>query len=204
MTPLEWIDLVCVTLSSITTAVTDALLDPSQCLTCARMRPKCANRETRMRLLKAITVGLMLAAPVGAVAQDFDKGLAAADAGDYATALTEWRPLAEQGDANAQYNLAELYNTGQGVPQDRDQASIWYRLSAEQGHPFAIFQLGSDAVLEGDLITGLMWFLVAAGSGIEEAIYYEKKVSRLLTFEQQLVAARLAVACIDASYQNCD
>lgn len=155
-----------------------------------------------MKLLSALAVGLMLAGPVSA--QDFDKGSAAYDAGDFMTALQEWLPLAEQGDANAQYNLAELYKKGQGVPQDRVQASIWYRLSAEQGHPFAIFQLGSDAVLEGDLITGLMWFLVAAGSGIEEAIYFEKKVSRLLTFEQQLVAARLAVACIDASYQNCD
>ena len=43
------------------------------------------------------------------VAQDFQKGLAAAQAGDYATALQEWTPLAEAGDAAAQYNLGIMY-----------------------------------------------------------------------------------------------
>ncbi len=38
------------------------------------------------------------------LAQDYDKGLAAAQSGDFATALKEWRPLAEQGNAEAQLN----------------------------------------------------------------------------------------------------
>ena len=38
-------------------------------------------------------------------AQDFQKGVEAAQAGDYQTALQEWRPLAEQGDASAQFVL---------------------------------------------------------------------------------------------------
>ena len=46
---------------------------------------------------------VMLSAPVAA--QDFQKGFAAAQAGDFATALQEWTPLAEAGDADAQYNL---------------------------------------------------------------------------------------------------
>jgi TPR repeat protein len=41
----------------------------------------------------------------GAKTQDFGKGLAAAQSGDFATALKEWRPLAEQGDAQAQIIL---------------------------------------------------------------------------------------------------
>ena len=59
---------------------------------------------------------LMIAAPVAA--QDFDKELAAARSGDFATALKEWRPLAEQGKARAQYNLGVMFATGQGVRQD--------------------------------------------------------------------------------------
>ena len=47
---------------------------------------------------------IMLAAPISA--QDFQKGLEAAQSGDFATALKEWKPLSEQGDADAQYNLA--------------------------------------------------------------------------------------------------
>jgi len=52
---------------------------------------------------------------------------------DYAIALREWTPLAEQGDAYAQYNLGLMYERGQGVPQDYKIATKWYKLSAEQG-----------------------------------------------------------------------
>jgi TPR repeat protein len=54
--------------------------------------------------------------------------------GDYSTALKEWQPLAEQGDANAQYNLGKLYYHGWGVPQDYGQARDWYRKAAAQGY----------------------------------------------------------------------
>ena len=49
---------------------------------------------------------------------DFDKGLTAYKNGDYATALKEWKPLAEQGDANAQFGLGVMYEYGDGVPED--------------------------------------------------------------------------------------
>ena len=50
-------------------------------------------------------------------AQDYDRGFIAYEAGDYATALREWRPLAEQGDAQAQHNLASMYNKGKASVQ---------------------------------------------------------------------------------------
>ena len=53
--------------------------------------------------------------------------------GDYATALHAWQPLAEQGDARAQYNLGVMYAEGEGVPQDYKAAVQWYRRAAEQG-----------------------------------------------------------------------
>ena len=52
------------------------------------------------RLALALAVLIGLAAPAWA---GFDEGFAALKRGDYATALREWRPLAEQGDAGAQY-----------------------------------------------------------------------------------------------------
>ena len=58
-------------------------------------------------------------------------GVKAADAGDYATALREWLPLAEKGDSSAQYNLGVMHNNGYGVHQDNAEALKWYRLSAE-------------------------------------------------------------------------
>ena len=53
---------------------------------------------------------------------------------NYETALQEWNPLAKQGDANAQFNLGQMYRRGQGVVQNNKTAVKWYRLAAEQGN----------------------------------------------------------------------
>ena len=66
---------------------------------------------------------------------DFQKGLTAYESGDYATALREFEPLAEQGVADAQYNLGFMYDNGQGVRRNHKTAVKWYRLAAEQGMP---------------------------------------------------------------------
>jgi TPR repeat protein len=75
----------------------------------------------------------------------FEEGLAAYDKKDYQTALTEFRKAAEQGDADAQFNLGWMYADGQGVLQDFKTAVTWYRQAAEQGHacPCAV-RPGSD------------------------------------------------------------
>ena len=66
---------------------------------------------------------IMLAAPISA--QDFQKGLEAAQSGDFATALKEWTPLAAGGDSVAQYNLGLMYYNGWGVPQDDKETVRW-------------------------------------------------------------------------------
>jgi uncharacterized protein len=63
----------------------------------------------------AIILLLSFTAPVAA--GPLDDGTAAYDRGDYATALRLFRPLANQGDAGAQYNLGVMYALGQGVAQ---------------------------------------------------------------------------------------
>ena len=89
-----------------------------------------------------LTICLTLAVLLGGVGTswgaDYDKGLAAANSGDYATALREWTPLAEQGDADAQYNLGVMYRKGHGVPQDKVYAHIWYNIAATSGNKKAI------------------------------------------------------------------
>ncbi len=74
--------------------------------------------------------------------RDFNAGVAAYKLGAYATALREWRPLAEQGNAKAQYNLGLMYRKGQGVPQDDAEAVGWWRKAAEQGNAGAQNNLG--------------------------------------------------------------
>ncbi len=63
-----------------------------------------------MRALYGVFVfvlALVLSAPV--LAADFQAGLDTAERVDYAAALKEWRPLAEQGEASSQYNLGSMY-----------------------------------------------------------------------------------------------
>jgi TPR repeat protein len=91
-------------------------------------------------LLAALVVSLSLAAPV--LAGPLEDGDAAYNRGDYATALRLWRPLAEQGFANAQNNLGLMYANGQGVARDNREAVKWYRLAAEQGFAQAQYNLG--------------------------------------------------------------
>ena len=67
------------------------------------------------------------------MAQDFQKGLAAYNAGDYATALQEWTPLAEAGDIATQYNLGLMYGKGQGTLQDNATAHMWSNIGAANG-----------------------------------------------------------------------
>ncbi len=100
---------------------------------------------------------------------DFAAGVEAYERGDYATALREFRPLAERGDAAAQHNLGIMYGNGEGVPEDAIQAVFWYRQAAEQGHAKAQHNLGvmydnGEGVPEDDR-QAAFWFRKAAEQG---------------------------------------
>ena len=103
-----------------------------------------------IKAFKAVALGLslLLANVSVCYAQDLQKGLAAAQKGDFATALGEWRPLAEQGDADAQCNLGVSYANGQGVIQDNVYAYMWYNIAASGGD--------ANAVNERDVIAKKM------------------------------------------------
>ena len=72
------------------------------------------------RGIVAVALALVLAGPV--MGADPQAGWEAYNRGDYATALKELRPLAEQGDADAQSLLGYLYSEGLGVTQDYAEA----------------------------------------------------------------------------------
>lgn len=90
--------------------------------------------------------------------------------GDHTAKLRDLRPLAEQGDANAQYNLGEMYFRGQGVPKDRTVAAKWYRLAAKQGLAGAQHRLGFYNLIKNDT-EAVKWFRLAAEQGYPPAQY---------------------------------
>ena len=99
--------------------------------------PTTTRQNTPMRHLTTF-ICLTLAVLLGSVGTswgaDFNKGVAAYDSGDYATALREWRPLAEQGNADAQFNLGFMYDEGKGVLQDNVYAHMWWNIAAASGY----------------------------------------------------------------------
>ena len=125
---------------------------------------------------KKIIIGLLLSMLLGsgvAVAADYDKAFKAAQSGDFKTALAEWTPLAEQGDAKSQHNLGIMYEKGEGVPKNYKTAVKWYTLAAEQGDSNAQFNLGvmyenGTGVPENDK-TALKWFTKSATQGQVDA-----------------------------------
>jgi uncharacterized protein len=92
---------------------------------------------------------------------DFDRGLAAYNQGDYATALKEFLAAAEQGHVGAQVNLGMMYRDGRGIPKDYTEAERWYRKAAEQGYASAQFKLG----LMYENAKAVRWLQLAAEQG---------------------------------------
>ncbi len=77
-----------------------------------------------------IVTGVLLCASQVATAGPIEDGQAAFDRGDYATASSLWRSLAEQGDVRAQFHLGKMYQQGYGVPQDYVRAYMWFNVVA--------------------------------------------------------------------------
>ena len=116
-----------------------------------------------------LILAFFLSAPVS-WAGDFGDGLAAFKRGDHAAALRLWKPLADQGDRAAQYNLGLLYELGKGVPAYPAAARSWYEKSAAQNFAMAQHNLGrlyymGEGVPE-DYTKAIRYFLPAAEQGI--------------------------------------
>ena len=138
-----------------------------------------------MSLVRAIVLVLSFVCLAVLAWADFQAGKDAYDRGDYATALNEWRPLAEQGDPRAQFRLGSLYENGEGVPRDFAKARLWYEKAAAQGEAKAQFYLGiQSAYGEGgplDIVQAHMWYSLAAGNGNANAPGFRDDLARQMT-----------------------
>ena len=147
------------------------------------------------KLIGLLIVALLsLSGPAGA--GPFEDGKAAYDREDYATALKLWRPLADQGVAEAQYWLGIMCDNGLGVPQDHAEAMKWFRKAAVQGDASAQLYLGYmyelGRVVPEDYVLAHMWFNLAAAQGLQSAVTRRDDVARKMTPVQIGEAQKLA------------
>ncbi|WP_066699157.1 SPOR domain-containing protein [Sphingobium amiense] len=122
------------------------------------------------RMWESLMVTAMLATAAPALA-DVKAGVDAWQQGDYARAIAQWRPLAEAGDPDAQFNLGQAYKLGRGVQPDFDAALDWYRKAQRQGHLRAEDNLGLLLFQQGDR-DGAMPFLQKSASRGEPRAQY--------------------------------
>src|SRR5436309_7328966 len=92
-------------------------------------------------------------------------GIEAWQRSDYAGAVSIWRPLAEKGDADAEFNLGQAYRLGRGVPSNLAAAQTWFERAANQGHIDAQTTLGLLLFQNGDQAAGIKWLKQAAEKG---------------------------------------
>src|SRR5271165_3491366 len=108
-------------------------------MTQGELRAKPMKRRTA-----ALAIGGLLVPTLFGLASagSLEDGVAAYRQGDFAAAMRLLRPLADTGDAKAEFHLGRMYALGQGVGQDPGQAVAWYRKAAQHGNAEAEFVLG--------------------------------------------------------------
>ena len=120
------------------------------------------------RLVIAAAVLLGTSAPLSA--QSVTAGITAWQHSDYEGAVRIWRPLAEKGDPDAQFNLAQAYRLGRGVPINLAMAQTWLKRAALQGHVDAETTLGLLMFQNNNRSLGIYWLKAAAAKNDPRAL----------------------------------
>src|SRR5438132_944176 len=151
-------------------------------------------RQTIKTAFAVVLLTISLAGPVAA--GPLEDARAAYFRGDYATALRLFRPLADQGNTVAQFNLGVMYKDGTGVPQDYLEAVKWERLAADQGYADAQSNLGNmyyqGQGVPQDYVQAHKWYNLAASRFPASETEDRAKVVK----NRDLVAAKMTPAQI--------
>jgi hypothetical protein len=135
-------------------------------------------------------------------AEQLDGGIKAYQLGDYEPALSYFKPLAEEGVAEAQFYYGFMHAQALGVAQNYELAAEWYLESAIQGHPQAQNYLGL-LYYEGNGVVrsfreAFLYFELAAAAGNEDAannrLIVARKMSSTQITEAQKAAGEIIVA----------
>ena len=106
---------------------------------------------------------------------DLEGAVTAMRTGDFAEAYCIMRPLAERGDADAQYNIGWMYLNGYGLRVNESLVLEWWKKASAQGHTDASFSIGmlyslGDGEVPKDSSKAIDYYLLAVKEGHEDAI----------------------------------
>ena len=163
----------------------------------------------RLSGLAAAVLFVGLTANVSVAKASWEEATKAFAKKEYQAALKLFRPLAEKGNALAQYNIALMHRMGLGVTKDQKEAKKWSRLAAKQGNADAQVMLGSiyakaDGGESADVSRAYMWYEVAAEQGNAEAKKELAVISKELTPQQISDARAQAEKCKASKFEGCE
>jgi uncharacterized protein len=129
----------------------------------------------RMLVLTLLLVGSTAVHADDDRQEDYQRACQAYNQGAYFTAFQDLMPFAVRGDAQAQFAVGEMLRSGDGTRKDREEAIIWTRRAAEQGHSAAQCNLGVS-LFRGwgappDPQAAIDWWLRAALDGNAHAMF---------------------------------
>ena len=143
---------------------------------------------------------LMLTAIAGiAIAGPLEDAVSAHERGDDATAVQLLRPLADEGNAFAQFRLGYIYDTAKGISRDDAEAAKWYLKAADQGVAGAQYNLGA-MYADGhgvplDYVEAYKWLSIAASrfpaGNRDDAVKMRDLVAAKMTLAQIAEAQKL-------------
>ena len=149
---------------------------------------------------------LLLTAPIVSNADRYGQ-FGAQEVSDFVSEVSTWKPLAEKGEAIAQYNLGVIYDLGRGVRENDKEAVKWFRLAAAQGLPKAQYNLGvmyfNGEYVYQENVDALMWFLVADFNGHPIAKESIEIISQYMPPRDISKAQDLSRECIKRNYMDC-
>ena len=137
-------------------------------------------------ILSILFVLVLTSFPHPAFAGDFASAMKDYRTRDFTSAFGKFHALAQEGDADSQYNLALMYHHGKGTDQDFTQAAKWYLRAAEQGNPSAQYNLGlmygNGMGISQDFIQAYIWLSrsaqgFASGQHQEQAARNRDRIS---------------------------
>lgn len=135
-----------------------------------------------------LAAALIAPAAISPARADRASGQKAMAAGDYTAAMAELKPLAEAGDALAQFDVGAMYDNGLGVAADQVEAARWFKRAALQGDQSAMFNLGvmyEDGVGVGrDPVLAYVYFSLSVSEGPLYASRNRDKVKAGLTADE--------------------
>ena len=146
-----------------------------------------------------------------ALGDSLSDALSALESGNNSKAIKLLRPLAKQGNAQAQFKLATLYYSGNGVRQNLKQAAYLYRQAAEQGHFVAQSNLATlyyrGEGVSRDFVLAYMWKDIAtANSEGDRQLRYLvqlKSLSEKMSSKQLAEAKMLSTQCTAKKFRGC-